>query len=399
MRVCITGGPKSHKSFCINKVYLYLREKLNKEAFLVPQASSIISLGGVDLKIEGKNPKEIIEYQKLVIKLQMNLEDIYTTIAFNEQKNIIILCEEGTLDGLDTLNEIQLKRVLEDLKITISDLRDIRYDIVVFLITCADGAESQIEEQIPNDNRKNYLDDLIVKDRNLQNLWTGHRHLIIIANRGNSKEDKISKACNNIFACLNLPNYKKTKYKYLIEDPGINNKTFIESNTNIHFENHEIEVTFLKSFSSQIKEKLVMKFINGSYLYTYVRNSIHTNKTLKRKIQISFRDYIKLLERRNERIEPLIKIRSCFLYESCYFIIDVYKGLKEVVSIMKIQVDQYIRENEIDRMKESAQIPNFIKVLKNISDNSSYSDERIIESGFTTKEEVVIEKNILREIK
>ncbi len=73
----------------------------------------------------------------------MCLEDIMTGLATcNENgRNIVILSDRGTLDGSAYLERKLWTTLLHEYDLNERKLRDLRYDLVIHLSTCADGAE------------------------------------------------------------------------------------------------------------------------------------------------------------------------------------------------------------------------------------------------------------------
>ena len=79
-----------------------MREKLldrGFQCFSVPSAANIIKNGGINLVNDDRNQDYILRFQYLLLKLQMNLEQCLASIAKLEDKQAVILCNRGLMDG------------------------------------------------------------------------------------------------------------------------------------------------------------------------------------------------------------------------------------------------------------------------------------------------------------
>ena len=74
------------------------------------------------------------------MKLQSDLENYYQQIAYYSKKPVIILCDRGLMDGKAYLSEEVWQALLDTVGKNSVSLRDKRYDLVVHLVTAANGA-------------------------------------------------------------------------------------------------------------------------------------------------------------------------------------------------------------------------------------------------------------------
>ena len=74
------------------------------------------------------------------MKLQMSLEDYFTTLAIIGGERTIILCDRGVMDLQSFGNEENWNYLLTDNDWNVVNLRDRRYDAVIHLVTSAEGA-------------------------------------------------------------------------------------------------------------------------------------------------------------------------------------------------------------------------------------------------------------------
>lgn len=81
---------------------------------IVPDAASIIFKGGVRMKEEMKFI-DAVNFQRNLMRAQMNLEDIFIDIAATQtEKHTIIICDGGTMDGSAYTEEHVWQAILDE---------------------------------------------------------------------------------------------------------------------------------------------------------------------------------------------------------------------------------------------------------------------------------------------
>jgi len=95
-------------------------------------------------------------------------------------------------------------------------LRDKRYDVVIHMVTAADGAEKFYTLE---NNAARYEDvpTAITVDQNLQNAWTGHPHHLIIGNDEEGFDRKIQKVINGVEKFAGISSSHGLFKKFLVE--------------------------------------------------------------------------------------------------------------------------------------------------------------------------------------
>ena len=122
-----------------------------------------------------------VKFQISLMKLQMNLEDIFVEIAQSGDTPTIILCDRGVMDGSAYCNENVWQAILDESGWSTIQLRDRRYEAVIHLVSAADGAE-EFYTNSNNQARYESIKEAIELDKKLINAWVGHPHFSIIHN-------------------------------------------------------------------------------------------------------------------------------------------------------------------------------------------------------------------------
>jgi hypothetical protein len=174
----------------------------------------MIVLSGGMILMGGLTVDQRIYFQSLLIKLQIYIEDYFTKLALMSKMPAVILCDRGTMDPYAYVTPDEFQAILDEEGWNIVNLRDKRYDCVVFLVSAADGAEDYYT-LANNIARSEGLDLARDLDRKTQIAWNGHPHLTIIPNlKVETFKQKIQRAVNVVEKCLgvNLQNGFDTKY-------------------------------------------------------------------------------------------------------------------------------------------------------------------------------------------
>jgi len=82
-----------------------------------------------------------IKFQTDLIKYKIYFEDYIAKLAEMSKQPCLILCDRGVVDCAAYMNAEEYQTLLDDEGWTWSNLRDRRYDSVIFMNTAALGAE------------------------------------------------------------------------------------------------------------------------------------------------------------------------------------------------------------------------------------------------------------------
>lgn len=163
-RVVLTGGPGGGKTTAAD---LYRRE-IGEEVVIVPEAATLLYTGGFPRRGITEARKAT---QRAIYHVQKNLEDAQAA----HYQSRILLCDRGTVDGAVYWPGDPLA-FFTHLGTTLEAELD-RYDAVIFFETAAVGGVS-IEGGNPA--RVETLEEALVLDRKLKELWSKHHHFVFV---------------------------------------------------------------------------------------------------------------------------------------------------------------------------------------------------------------------------
>lgn len=243
-KICITGGPCAGKTTAIASISERLRE-LGYTVFIVPEAATMIFSGGGDLDLRNYSEYNQLKFQYLLLTLQKWLEDIYSELALLNKKKVCVLCDRGVMDGSAYLSADQWNTLITEWDIDVVRMRDRRYDLVIHLVTAADGAPEYYNTQ-NNEARVEDIQMAIDLDRKIQRAWMAHQAFVIIDNKCEAGfNKKIERVEISVLRFLGFPTSVKFYNKYLLAD---SDGTLIDKlrYANLAAERFDLEDTFVK---------------------------------------------------------------------------------------------------------------------------------------------------------
>jgi len=118
----------------------------------VPEAATTLRKGGINLKgTSGNSLSQKARFTKSMMKLQMEMEQIFINIAQMQTQHTIILIDRGVMDAKAHTDDVIWQSTLDETGYTTIQLHK-RYEAVVHLVTAAEGAE---EFYVSESNNKN----------------------------------------------------------------------------------------------------------------------------------------------------------------------------------------------------------------------------------------------------
>eukprot|EP01017_Pseudomicrothorax_dubius_P004048 TRINITY_DN1072_c0_g1_i1.p2 TRINITY_DN1072_c0_g1~~TRINITY_DN1072_c0_g1_i1.p2 ORF type:complete len:494 (+),score=140.30 TRINITY_DN1072_c0_g1_i1:36-1484(+) len=375
-KICITGGPCAGKTSALS----FLNEKLSErgfKVFTVPETPTLTMQGGGMIIMGNLTQDKIIRFQTLLIKTQMNMEDYFVDLAILNGQPAVVLCDRGVMDPSAYMTPEQFQALLDEQGWNKVSLRDRRYDLVIHMVTAADGAE---EYYTLANNQARYENDLSVAietDRKTQNAWVGHPHLMIIDNTTEKGFDKkLSRVLESIGKALGLPTASKFFRKFLIQiDAGE-----FKLPSDIRFERFQVEEMFLKKERTGATSSIRKRGQNGNYTYSQTTRLPPNEKgeRVEIKRQLSAREYLTLYNQRDESLMILHKERITFLVASQPYILDIFLNGSDRLAILRV---------ETDKSDTNLKLPPFLNINREVTHDDAFSSYAIAQRGATEKKQ------------
>jgi len=350
-KIVITGGPCAGKTTALSWINNYFTKRGYTVITVSETATELITNGVAPWTCDTN-----YTYQTLQIKLQKLKEEIFLKAAKTMNGKILIVCDRGVMDNKAYIDELKFKRILEELNTNEINERD-SYDAIFHLVTAAKGKE-EVYTLDNNKARTETIEEARIIDDKIISSWTGHPHFRIIDN-STEFEEKLERLLKEIASFLGEPEPFEIERKYLIYYPNIKELEMMPNCTKV-----DIIQTYLKSDKGS-ERRIRARGIDGNYIYFLTEKKKITNlKRIETERRLTQEEYFKLLMEADTNLHTIHKTRYCLSEENQYFEIDIYPEWDK----------QAIMEIELSSEDDKVQIPKFIEIIKEVTDDSAYKN-------------------------
>ena len=363
-KIVLTGGPCAGKTTALSWVSNYF-SKFGWRTLIVNEAATELITSGI-CPIDFDDP---LFFQKLLLKTQMTKEKncIEAAYEMKDTDKVLVVCDRGMHDNKAYMANEEFDKCIRQIGAEAYEAIG-SYDAVFHLVTAADGAE-EFYTLANNVARNEGLKEACILDRKTQNAWVGHPHLRIINNEG-SFEDKLKRLLAEISIVLGEPEPFEIERKYLIECPNLE---FLHAMPNC--QKVEILQTYLIGSNENDEVRVRQRSVGDNCIFTKTtkRWTPDPAKRVEIEKRISRDEYIKALLDARPGANSIRKTRFCIMQRETgqYLEIDVYPTS-----------DKYaILEVEFNSTNDKLVVPDFIKVIKEVTDDEAYYNKNIAANG------------------
>ena len=346
-RVVLTGGPCAGKSTGM----VTLKERLEHNGFnvfCVPEAATILIQGGGDKSFQSPVEDALFVFQLSLLETQLALEDAFYALAKSCGKKAVLLCDRGSMDGRAFCNEDVWEKILATGDWSSSELRDQRYDLVLHLVTAANGAREYYGTDT-NTARTETPEQATEQDNKLLSCWAGFHKLRIIDNSTSFKK-KMERCLQPILELVGIQTGPGTHKRYKLLDPPTNEEiskhlAFNESTSTIHV---------LRGSKAGNTIKIIHREGGKSNNYTYQCNRKQNEEVFKVERPLSQNVYQSLLGQVDPKVHVVRKNVVSFVFDHQYIELGYYQEPAALVGLatLDVQTTRYINK-EVDKL------PNF----------------------------------------
>ena len=351
-KIVLTGGPCAGKTTALNWINNYFEDRGYTVLFVPETATELIPNG-----VAPWTCKSNYDYQVAQVQLQKTKEEIFERVAkgMNAEK-ILIVCDRGMLDNKAYMKPGEFKKLLKEFNTNEVTERD-SYDAIFHLATAAKGKESFYTLD-NNSARTETAEEARVLDDKIIAAWTGHPHLRIIDN-STFFEEKLERLLKEIASFLGEPEPLEIERKYLISYPDLKRLEEMSNCTKV-----EIAQTYLKS-NDDVERRVRARGIDGDYVYYLTeKRNISGLKRIEVEKRLTQNEYLKLLMDEDTNLRTIHKTRYCLSEENQYFEIDIYPEWN----------NQAIMEVELSEEEQKPNLPSFIDVIKEVTEDERYKN-------------------------
>ena len=356
-KIVLTGGPCAGKSTAMSWIQNAFTARGYKVLFIPETATELIT-GGVAPWTCGSN----LDYQCCQMRLQIEKEKVFLAAAKSmPEDKILIVCDRGMMDNCAYMTDDDYEYVLNSIQMKKVEMRD-SYDAVFHLVSAANGAPDIYNKNKENNSaRTETIEQAVALDNKLISAWTGHPHLRIIDN-STGFESKMKRLISEIVSFLGEPEPYEIERKFLINYPDLN---LLENRSDC--QKVEIIQTYLKASENE-EVRVRQRGMNGSFIYfKTTKKKITDTIRIEEEERLSQEEYLRLLMDADTSMHQIRKTRYCLTYDSQYFEIDIYPFWQ----------DKAIMEIELLTEQDEIKMPDFISVIKEVTDDDSYKNSSL----------------------
>ena len=353
-KIVLTGGPCAGKTTAMNWIQNNFVKQGYKVIFIPETATELITSGFAPW-----DTRTNADFQEILINLQLEKERLFEEAAKKlPNDKILLVCDRGIMDNKAYTSKKEFNTLLKNNNLNEIKLRD-SYDAVFHLVTAAKGAKEYYN--LDNEARTETIEEATRLDDLLIAAWTGHPHLRVIDNSSDFDE-KMRRLMREIAAVLGEPNPYEIERKFLIEMPDIE---YLESLPNC--EKVRIVQTYLNS-SDDEEVRIRQRGNNGTYTYSKTRKiNVDSMKRIEVETRLTQEEYINELLNADPTRGQIVKDRYCLCYKNQYFEIDIYPFWN----------DKAIAEIELISEDQKIELPDFINVIDEVTDNINFKNSEI----------------------
>ena len=353
-KIVLTGGPFAGKTTAMNWIQNFFQKQGYKVLF-VPETATELITGG----LTPWETKTNIDFQSILFDLQIEKERLFEEGAKKlPNEKILIVCDRGILDNKAYMSKKDFEYILKSKKLSEIKLRD-SYDAVFHLVTAAKGAKKYYN--LDNVARKETPEEAAKLADNLIASWTGQPHFRIIDN-STDFDEKMKRLLKEISNVLGEPEPYEIERKFLIGMPDLN---YLESLPNC--EKVQIVQTYLKSDEGE-EVRIRQRGSESEFTYSKTRKiNVSDLKRIEVEERLTQEEYINELLKADPEKGQIVKTRYCLSYNNQYFEIDIYPFWK----------DKAIVEIELSSENQKIELPPFIDVIDEVTDDFKYRNSEI----------------------
>lgn len=304
--------------------------------------------------------------------MQIDIEKYFESIAKTQKKKVIIIVDRGVMDNFAFTSAENKSKILEESGWTMNFICNERYDMVIHLVTAANGAEEFYTLE-GNSARSESKEQAKEQDNKLMKEWMGHPNFIVIDNREIGFNKKMERVLNKVNHLVGGKLAPTSTHKYLLEDEF----TIAQLPKGLDYEEYWEETSMLINNKPDTYCYTIKRVYKESIFPVYMFTTRVLNPCLEKCIQttkiISERLYFDFQAQKDPNFQTAKKkVYSFFLADSSIinlYSIEVLKLNDSNVNILRVSRDTEKVDKDI--------IPHFLSVKEDISENPDYTTRNL----------------------
>ena len=370
-QICITGGPCAGKTTALAEIGEMFPDHI---VYSLPELATLVMTAGQSLDHSKKKPEQERQLVRRFINHMMETENYFIDVAKHEKQDVIILADRGASDPKPYSDKETWDLIMKEAGWSEDDLTNNRYDLVLHLVSAADGA---VEYYTTSNNqaRRETVEQAKALDRMTQSAWLNHHTFKIIHNRYGSFQGKINKIIETVGTIVGYKPSFNIESKYLLPfdfDVESSIPNYIARNI------YQQQVDYLAVENPNEVAAYVSKRYNVAGNYTYTHTVRHLSKEInqrreeKRLIKKSV--YRLFHSQKDPQKKTLHKQITAFNYHNYNFVIEEFysdEKYKEKTHVC-LRYDRNISEDGIPII-----LPKWLPIVKDVSKDKEFHSHNL----------------------
>ncbi|KAI5694679.1 hypothetical protein M8J75_003170 [Diaphorina citri] len=366
-RLVLTGGPCGGKTTGQSRLCTFF-ENLGWKVFRVPETATVLLSGGI--KFTDLTAEEAFKFQENLLHCMIQIENTFFELGRSCKRNCLIICDRGTMDASAFVTPEKWEKMMAANGWNSVELRDNRYNQIIHMVSAANGAEDfyTTEDHACRSESVEIAKEL---DHRAAAAWIGHPYFDVIDNSSDF-ESKICRMIAGVCQKLGIDTGDRLKTdskkrKFLVKSPLPDG----EGKFPERYQDFDVVHHYLQTGGPQVQARLRKRGQKGHWSYTHTirKPKIH-NQVVEVKTQLTHRDYINMLQQKDDSHWAIFKKRRCFIHNNQYFQLDVYKEPCHPRCKGLILLETY---SALENDELLSRLPKFLTLIKEVTGNPDYS--------------------------
>lgn len=366
-RLVLTGGPCGGKTTGQSRLCTFF-ENLGWKVFRVPETATVLLSGGI--KFTDLTADEAFKFQENLLRCMIQIENTFFELGRSCKRNCLIICDRGTMDASAFVTPDKWEKMMAANGWNSVELRDNRYNQIIHMVSAANGAEDfyTTEDHACRSESVEFAKEL---DHKAAAAWIGHPYFDVIDNSSDF-ESKICRMIAGVCQKLGIDTGDRLKTdskkrKFLVKSPLLQGDGKFPE----RYQDFDVVHHYLQTGGPQVQARLRKRGQKGHWSYTHtIRKPKMHNQVVEVKTQLTHRDYINMLQQKDDSHWAIFKKRRCFIHKDQYFQLDVYKEPCHPRCKGLILLETY---SALDHDELMSRLPKFLTIMKEVTGNPDYS--------------------------
>uniref|UniRef100_A0A8D8L7L1 NadR/Ttd14 AAA domain-containing protein n=3 Tax=Cacopsylla melanoneura TaxID=428564 RepID=A0A8D8L7L1_9HEMI len=316
------------------------------------------------------DPNYTFKFQENLLRCMIQIENTFFELGRSCKRNCLIICDRGTMDASAFVTPDKWEKMMAANGWNSVELRDNRYNQIIHMVSAANGAEDfyTTEDHACRSESVDFAKEL---DHKAAAAWIGHPYFDVIDNSSDF-ESKICRMIAGVCQKLGIDTGDRLKTdskkrKFLVKSPLPDG----EGKFPERYQDFDVVHHYLQTGGPQVQARLRKRGQKGHWSYTHTirKPKIH-NQVVEVKTQLTHRDYINMLQQKDDSHWAIFKKRRCFIHNNQYFQLDVYKEPCHPRCKGLILLETY---SALENDELLSRLPKFITIIKEVTGNPDYS--------------------------